>query len=171
MSQLKIKNGNSWESIPAGGVGVPSGGTTGQVLKKSSNTDYATEWADPIMYGLFTGTPTDVTVATPFQSGGIIHFIKSGKLVRCYSDYDGAVYSQTASANIVIGQIPTGFRPKKTQYTEAIGRSGYALQANAVFTFIGENATSGHSYGDIEFNPNTGSNCNWFFDTIWYADE
>lgn len=28
------------------GVGVPSGGTTGQVLKKSSNSNYATEWAD-----------------------------------------------------------------------------------------------------------------------------
>lgn len=47
MSQLKIKNGNNWESIPAGGIGVPSGGTTGQVLQKSSGTDYATEWATP----------------------------------------------------------------------------------------------------------------------------
>jgi hypothetical protein len=28
------------------GVGVPTGGTTGQVLKKASNTDYDTEWAD-----------------------------------------------------------------------------------------------------------------------------
>ena len=28
------------------GVGVPSGGTTGQVLKKASGTDYDTEWAD-----------------------------------------------------------------------------------------------------------------------------
>lgn len=46
MSQLKIKNGNNWESIPAGGIGVPSGGTTGQVLQKSSGTDYATGWAD-----------------------------------------------------------------------------------------------------------------------------
>lgn len=44
MSQLKIKNGNNWESIPAGGIGVPSGGTTGQFLKKSSSVDYATEW-------------------------------------------------------------------------------------------------------------------------------
>ena len=26
--------------------GVPAGGTTGQVLVKSSSTDYATEWAD-----------------------------------------------------------------------------------------------------------------------------
>lgn len=28
------------------GQGVPSGGTTGQVLKKASNTNYDTEWAD-----------------------------------------------------------------------------------------------------------------------------
>ena len=45
MSQLKIKDGNNWIDIPASGIGVPSGGTTGQVLQKSSNTDYATEWA------------------------------------------------------------------------------------------------------------------------------
>ena len=45
MSQLKIKNGNNWESIPAGGIGVPSGGDAGDVLVKSSAVDYATEWA------------------------------------------------------------------------------------------------------------------------------
>ena len=44
--QLKIKNGNTWEGIPASGVGVPSGGTAGQVLTKISAADYATEWAD-----------------------------------------------------------------------------------------------------------------------------
>lgn len=47
MSQLKIKNGATWEEIPAGGIGVPSGGTEGQVLTKSSATDYATQWATP----------------------------------------------------------------------------------------------------------------------------
>ena len=44
MSVLKVKNGNTWIEIPAGGVGVPTGGTAGKVLKKSSSTDYATEW-------------------------------------------------------------------------------------------------------------------------------
>lgn len=44
MSQWKVKNGNTWEAIPAGGVGVPSGGTQGQVLVKASNADYDTEW-------------------------------------------------------------------------------------------------------------------------------
>ena len=56
MSQLKIKNGNNWESIPAGGIGVPSGGTTGQVLQKSSNTDYATEWVFKGMSLLWTNS-------------------------------------------------------------------------------------------------------------------
>lgn len=31
----------------AAGVGVPTGGTTGQVLSKSSSTDYATQWITP----------------------------------------------------------------------------------------------------------------------------
>jgi FlaG/FlaF family flagellin (archaellin) len=29
------------------GQGVPTGGTTGQVLAKNSNTNYDTEWVDP----------------------------------------------------------------------------------------------------------------------------
>ena len=83
MSQLKIKNGNNWESIPAGGVGVPSGGTTGQVLQKSSNTDYATEWATP------------QAIATEFVSGTTDNYgnillsnltsISAGKIINIYS--------------------------------------------------------------------------------------
>lgn len=46
MSKLKIRNGNTWEEIPAGGVGVPPGGTQGQALLKSSNTDYSTTWGN-----------------------------------------------------------------------------------------------------------------------------
>ena len=43
------------------GVGVPSGGTTGQVLQKTSGTDYATQWATP-----YTGTVVEnVTGSTP----------------------------------------------------------------------------------------------------------
>ena len=34
MSVLKVKNGNTWIEIPAGGAGVPSGGTSGQLLKR-----------------------------------------------------------------------------------------------------------------------------------------
>ena len=44
MSQLKAWNGTAWELIGTDGIGVPSGGTTGQVLKKLSNSDYYTGW-------------------------------------------------------------------------------------------------------------------------------
>ena len=45
---------------PAGadGVGVPAGGTTGQVLTKTNATDYATEWTTPSGGGI---TEADVT--------------------------------------------------------------------------------------------------------------
>lgn len=46
MSVLKIKDGNTWIPMPASGVGVPLGGTHGQVLMKASSTDYDAGWAD-----------------------------------------------------------------------------------------------------------------------------
>lgn len=44
----------------AAGVGVPAGGTTGQVLAKTSGTNYATAWATPTGGG---GTPRITTVS------------------------------------------------------------------------------------------------------------
>ena len=56
---LKYKNSQgNYETISTlAGMGVPDGGTQGQVLKKVSNTDYDTEWADDAG-----GTITDVQV-------------------------------------------------------------------------------------------------------------
>jgi len=50
-------------SVGIPGVGVPPGGTTGQVLAKTSNTDYDTEWVSGGGGGAYTGqSPTTVTV-------------------------------------------------------------------------------------------------------------
>jgi len=48
--------GDQGDTGPAGaagpaGIGVPPGGTTGQLLAKTSNDDYATEWVDPPVGG------------------------------------------------------------------------------------------------------------------------
>lgn len=51
---LKGENGQKGEKGTKGenglngekGEGIPTGGTTGQFLKKKSNTDYEYEWAD-----------------------------------------------------------------------------------------------------------------------------
>jgi hypothetical protein len=70
------------DTSDTGLVIVPVGGTTGQVLAKSSGTDYATTWATPVTSGdlalkanlaspTFTGTPTlpTGTIATTQTAG------------------------------------------------------------------------------------------------------
>lgn len=72
MSQLKIKNGNTWEVVGTDGVGVPSGGTTNQVLKKINNSDYATAWST-ISATDIGALPSDITyVSTVNGSSGAV---------------------------------------------------------------------------------------------------
>lgn len=61
---------------PAGanGVGVPAGGTTGQILAKNSNTDYDTEWVDDAGGGT---AIMDATTVTP-GAGDFFPFINDG---------------------------------------------------------------------------------------------
>ena len=63
-----ITFGLSTGATGAAGVGVPSGGATGQVLKKKSGTNYDTEWANEsgggggsVAWGSITGTLSDQT--------------------------------------------------------------------------------------------------------------
>lgn len=46
------------------GVGVPAGGTTGQVLAKIDGTDFNTEWVTPSGGGLADGDKGDITVSS-----------------------------------------------------------------------------------------------------------
>lgn len=58
------------------GQGVPAGGSTGQFLKKTSNTDYATEWASPAGGGDVTGPAGATENVIPLFDGG------TGKLLK-----------------------------------------------------------------------------------------
>ena len=64
--------------IPEGapGQGVPSGGTTGQILKKTSNSDYATSW-----YSLGSGDITGALGYTPYNSTNPSGYISSTQLL------------------------------------------------------------------------------------------
>ena len=117
MSQLKIKDGNNWINIPASGIGVPSGGTTGQVLQKSSNTDYATEWANkPRM--TFNVLATDITPGSQTVS-----------LSESVDNYDFMIVAigwgnaKTSEQNNVITPIQYNeSEPKVFATSNAIGR-------------------------------------------------
>lgn len=57
----------------APGVGVPAGGSTGQVLAKSSGSDYVTEWVNQSGGASALGDLTDVTISSP-SSGHVLSY-------------------------------------------------------------------------------------------------
>lgn len=70
------------------GEGVPTGGTTGQVLKKSSNADYDTEW----------GAALDPATASPLMDGTAAVGV-SDKYAR--EDHVHPVYDQIVRPNLL----------------------------------------------------------------------
>lgn len=65
-----VLKGDAGSNGSAGGV--PVGGTTKQILSKSTNADYATEWIDiePVAYNTFIRTGIAPNVAVPLSSHG-----------------------------------------------------------------------------------------------------
>ena len=43
---LYVRRANRWEPVSGGGAGIPSGGTTGQILAKDSDTSFDVSWID-----------------------------------------------------------------------------------------------------------------------------
>ena len=60
------------------GVGVPAGGTTGQVLKKIDGTDYNTEWNDESGGGGALNDLTDVNAPSPSDGQALVYDSGSG---------------------------------------------------------------------------------------------
>ena len=75
------------------GIGIPSGGTTGQILTKVDNTNYNTQWSNaqlPIINevpnGLINGSNATFTTNFNFTSGTVQLFL-NGTLQKIINDY------------------------------------------------------------------------------------
>lgn len=66
MAALKVWDGSQWVTIPSGG-GLPTGGTTGQFLRKTSGTNYDTAFATPLASEV-SFSPTGSIAATNVQT-------------------------------------------------------------------------------------------------------
>lgn len=95
MSKLKIKNGNTWEEVPAGGVGVPPGGTAGQVMMKSSDTDYATQWGN---IGTFTSGTDGIWTYRKYSDGTYHAWYEGAVNLLAGTAFAGGYFHQSGSA-------------------------------------------------------------------------
>jgi hypothetical protein len=141
------ENGNAyiyydsfWTSI-SGLPSIPDGGTTGQLLAKSSSTDYATQWVAPSALTLLNTTTftaqTTVTVNNVFSAD--------------YDDYliqiDGVQNTSTGTigATFVNGETPTasefGYNYLGLRGA-AIGDNGSAAANNAAQAFFHTSAAT-----------------------------
>lgn len=96
--------------IGATGVGVPSGGTTGQVLSKTSDDDHDTEWTNP--------GGSEVVDDTSPQLGGDLESNGHGLLIG-----DISIRSGLDMDGVVTGMLMLGRADNSTQ-TPGIGSVG-----------------------------------------------
>ena len=110
-----VLDGEQGEQGPAGadgapGVGVPTGGTQGQVLKKKSGTNYDTEWADESGGGSEHGIPSGGTenqiLAKNSDDNYDVHWVDPETSTQVQSDWSqsdsGAVdYIKNKPENLV----------------------------------------------------------------------
>ena len=126
--------GPQGETGPAGqdgapGVGVPAGGTTDQVLAKSSGEDYSTEWVTP-----YTGTITEtVSGATPTITAQDNHRYVCGEVSTLditlpASGIVDVVFQSGSTATVLTITPPTGVTVKW-----ANGFDPTALEANTTY--------------------------------------
>ena len=101
-----VTNGTDGED----GEGVPEGGTTGQILKKKSGTDYDTEWVDPAGETASLDGLSDVNIGTLTDGDVLKYDAASGKWVNgagaavdvSMSDLDDVDLTSLANGDVLV---------------------------------------------------------------------
>src|SRR5262245_8934115 len=78
MPGLKYWDGTAWQLLVGGGIGVPPGGTTGQVLTKTTGADYNVGWSSPAQITVSDTGSIDMTLAGNDISG----VVKNGSVTN-----------------------------------------------------------------------------------------
>ena len=105
------------QGIAPGTVGVPPGGTTNQVLGKTSNTDYAVSWRDDLIGGGGGGITTEDAVdavATALTAGNNIDVTYNDALNTITIDVEALTIADIASlqATLDAKETPAGAQTK-----------------------------------------------------------
>lgn len=143
-----------WVDPSTGGAaGVPAGGTTGQVLAKSSNTDYATSWVNPASA---VSALTDVTLTSVQNGQTLVYNTSTSKWVN-----------STPSSNLDSLTDVTISSPQNNQtlvYNSSTGAWQNGVGGST--TTVSESAPSTPSVGDTWFKSSTGQHF-IYYDSYW----
>lgn len=115
----------------APGVGVPSGGTTGQVLKKVSGTDYDTEWANESGGGssghtILNSSGTTMTSRSNLQFSGM------------------SVSDDSANDKTVVTPLTPDYVDAQYNNTTQYSKGMTCISGNKRYRYKNSTATSGH---------------------------
>ena len=108
------------------GEGVPAGGTTGQVLVKSSGADYATIWADKIPVEQVSGTTPTITALPGIRY--VCGEVATLDITLPASGIVDVVFESGSTATVLTITPPTGLTVKW-----ANGFDPTALEANTTY--------------------------------------
>lgn len=133
--------GTSPTNAAAGNRGLPSGGTTGQVLAKSSNSDYAVTWAEPSSGGDHGGSGANSVSVGPDADASGDNSVAIGHAATASALYSLAfgLHSQastTSGVAVGINSSATG------DYAVAVG--GAAQASEGVAIGVGARSDSTH---------------------------
>ena len=156
------------QGIPgADGVGVPSGGTAGQVLTKASGTDYDAKWADA------SGGVTDVQVNgtsvvsggvadVPIATGATVGVVKPGRSTFINASGELGVNTPTdgdikAGTNTKISTVSQQHKSTFYGLAKAAGDSTQSASSNAVgqYTEAAKSAISTMLSGSVSVSGTT----------------
>ena len=111
------------------GVGVPAGGTTGQVLKKKSGTDYDTEWGDG-------------------GSGGGVGHKGTGEGAEIFNSYEGE-YANVASGKNSHAEGTHTKALKEHSHAEGLGTEASGARSHAEGESTIASGAAGHAEGGL----------------------
>ena len=98
---------------------LPSGGTAGQVLAKSSGTDYDVGWVTPSGGGTAIETAeTSVSLSNIGSGTKTLYLEREGSIV--HASFTATATAATANSAISCGTVPSGYRPTASEFQSGI---------------------------------------------------
>lgn len=137
---------------------VPSGGTTGQFLRKSSGVDYATEWATPSATGatIDDATPAADKVYSSNKTNSVVATAKAEAIAQAKSDIIGGA----SAAYDTLVELQAFIQNDQTAISGLVTAVGTRVDTASAQTFTApqkaQARTNIDAYGSVELgNPDT----------------